>query len=100
MKLSEVTDKRTAKAFIHIPEMLYNDDPDWICPPHKEIEAIFDPQRNVFFTHGICTRWVLYNDAGHSIGRIAAFINHNKANKTEQPNGSLAFFPVNTDHTP
>src|SRR4030095_13925761 len=97
MKLSEVTDKRTAKAFIHLPEMLYNDDPDWICPPHKEIEASFDPQHNVFFTHVICTRWVLYNDGGEPNGRIAAFINNNKAYKTEQPIGGIGFFECIND---
>mgnify|MGYP006199016281 CR=1 FL=1 len=41
----------------------------------SEVENVFNPEKNTFFTHGKCTRWVLKDDAGKLIGRVAAFIN-------------------------
>jgi hypothetical protein len=97
MKLSEVSDKRTARTFVHLPKILYRNDPHWICPPDKEVEAVFDPERNNFFSHGVCTRWVLYNGDGTPIGRIAAFVNYHKAYKGTQPTGGIGFFECIND---
>jgi hypothetical protein len=87
---TEVTDT-TAKEFINLPNVLYNKDPSFIAPLHSEIEKIFNPKTNSFFQHGHCTRWLLYNDK-KIIGRIAAFINLEKANTTPVPTGGIGFF--------
>jgi hypothetical protein len=99
MKISEVTDGRTARTFVHLPGILYKNDPHWICPLYKETEAVFDPKRNNFFNHGICTRWVLYNGNHQPIGRVAAFINYNKAYKSAQATGGIGFFECINDKT-
>jgi hypothetical protein len=87
---TEVTNT-TAKEFINLPNVLYNNDPSFIAPLHSEIEKIFNPKTNSFFQHGHCTRWLLYNDK-KLIGRIAAFINLEKANTTHIPTGGIGFF--------
>ncbi len=92
MQILEVTDKRTAKQFIDLPRTLYKNDPNWICPPDDDIAAIFDPHRNHFFSHGECSRFILLNNAGKTIGRISAFINKEKAYKNPQPTGGMGFF--------
>ncbi|HEX9514313.1 MAG TPA: GNAT family N-acetyltransferase [Puia sp.] len=92
MHLSEVTDRATARKFMDLPKQLYKGDPGWVCPLDNDITAIFDPARNNFFRHGLCTRWILQNEDGKTIGRIAAFINHEKAYKSQQPTGGMGFF--------
>ena len=88
--ISEVT-KAGEPAFIGLPLMLYKDDPLFIAPLETEIKKIFNPAANSFFQHGHCTRWLLYDDK-KLVGRIAAFINHEKANVSGTPTGGIGFF--------
>ncbi len=90
MNLVEVTDKKLEKEFIDLPRWLYRNDPDWICPLDADIKAIFNPNKNSYFKHGVCRRWVLY-DGQRAIGRIAAFINHRKI-KDGNRAGGAGFF--------
>ncbi|MGF2412255.1 MAG: GNAT family N-acetyltransferase, partial [Ferruginibacter sp.] len=90
LHISEVTDA-TEEAFIGLPYILYKDDPSFIAPLQGEIKKIFNPKTNSFFEHGHCTRWLLYNDKT-LIGRIAAFINLEKAHTSGTPTGGVGFF--------
>lgn len=92
MILTEVNNPATAKEFIDLPGRLYKNDPHWIRPLDSDVQAVFDPARNVFFAHGQCNRWLLKDDSGNTIGRIAAFINNEKAYKNAQPTGGIGFF--------
>lgn len=92
MFVTSVHDNKTAKAFLDLPRKIYKDDPNWICPPDHDIRSIFNPKRNIFFSHGTCARWILKDDAGGTIGRIAAFINNHKAYAQERPTGGIGFF--------
>jgi hypothetical protein len=80
MKTIEVADKWSIDQFLQLPFTIYKGDPNWVCPLFNDIEAVFDPKRNNFFSYGKCTRWILVDDHGNTIGRIAAFINNKKAN--------------------
>lgn len=93
----EVTDRISAKEFLKVPHLIYKDDPKWISPLNDDIEAVFDPERNNFFRHGKCIRWILQDDNGQNIGRIAAFVNEEKAYKYEQPTGGIGFFECIND---
>ncbi len=42
--------------------------------------------------HGEATRWILSDDQGDLIGRVAAFIDHNTAGNHDQPTGGVGFF--------
>ena len=90
--LIEVTNSKTAKAFIDLPRKLYKDDPNWICPLDEDIEAVFDPSRNPYFSHGVCTRWIMVNEQQEPIGRVAAFVNHQKTVQDQHPTGGIGFF--------
>jgi hypothetical protein len=68
-----------------------------VCPLDKDVEAVFDPAKNNFHNDGKCTRWILKNDNGEVIGRIAAFINNKKAYNYEQPTGGIGFFECIND---
>lgn len=69
----------------------------FLCPLDNEVEAIFDPEKNVYFKHGEVTRWLLYNGKNRLIGRVAAFIDHNMAYKQDQPTGGMGFFECIND---
>lgn len=94
MKISEVklADKRLIRQFLELPEKIYRDDSRWIRPLDKDIETVFNPEKNKFWRHGKAIRWVLHNAQGECIGRVAAFINDRTANTEDQPTGGMGFF--------
>ena len=92
MTIKEVSGKRTRRAFLDVPGIIYRDDPVWVCPLDREIESIFQPGKNVYFNHGEATRWILNDGNGRLIGRVAAFIDRNTADKNDQPTGGMGFF--------
>lgn len=92
MRITEVKSQADKKAFLDIARIIYKDDENWICPLDNDIEAVFDPAKNPFFEHGKSARWILLDDNGKLIGRVAAFINEKKAYNYEQPTGGMGFF--------
>ncbi|WP_299457714.1 hypothetical protein [uncultured Microscilla sp.] len=94
MRLLEVkNDKRLAKEFMQLPVRLYKNDKNWIRPIDKEVAAVFDPSENPYFNHGKCIRWILQDNAGKTIGRVAAFVNTQTSDKgTKQATGGMGFF--------
>lgn len=93
MKIIEVQDAKTAKAFLALPLKIYKNDPEWIRPLDKDISMVFDPQKNPCFKYGALSRWILEDEKGEVIGRIAAFYDERIMNAgNEQPTGGLGFF--------
>jgi hypothetical protein len=94
MQIVEVKGKKLEKRFLQFPKSLYKDDPWWVCPLDTEMEAIFDPSRNPAFRHGEAVRWILTEDNGPVIGRVAAFIDTVRSGANSQPTGGMGFFEV------
>jgi hypothetical protein len=92
MQVISISNSSLKKDFLDTPKLLYKNDKNWICPLDSEVENVFNPEKNTFFAHGKCTRWVLKDDAGMLIGRVAAFINEKKAYHYDQPTGGMGFF--------
>jgi hypothetical protein len=93
MQLIEVTDKQSAKEFIEVNVLMNKNDPNYIRPLDKDIHQIFDPQKNKAFRHGEVARWILKDDEGNLIGRIAAFINKKYKTKGDEGQvGGIGFF--------
>ena len=92
MQTLEVADKIVVRQFLEFPFSIYGNDSQWVCPLLNDIESVFDPQKNNFFSFGKCNRWILVDEKNHPIGRIAAFINEKKAYNEEQPTGGCGFF--------
>lgn len=91
MQLIEIT-LENFRSFHDTGRFLYQDDPNWIAPLDMEVENIFTPSKNQLFAHGEAIRWILKDDSGRLIGRVAAFINHDKAGKSAVPSGGMGFF--------
>lgn len=93
MQLSPVSDHTGAKEFLKVPLIIYKNDPHFIQPLDKDINDVFDPEKNKAFRFGECSRWLLKDDDGNLIGRIAAFVYKKYKNKgDEQKTGGIGFF--------
>ena len=93
MQLISVSNKQLAKKFLEVPVRLYKEDPNYIRPLDKDVNEVFDPAKNKAFRFGECERWILEDEDGKLIGRVAAFVNKKYKNKgDEQKTGGLGFF--------
>jgi hypothetical protein len=93
MRIEEVTTPAQRREFLMLPVQLYKNEKNWIRPLDKDIESVFDPAQNKFLKQGECMRWLLRNDSGEVIGRVAAFVNRKTVNKgNDQPTGGMGFF--------
>jgi len=93
MVLSEVNNRTDAREFIQLPVRLYKQTPQWIRPLDKDIESVFDTEKNKAFRDGECIRWLLKDEKGVTIGRVAAFIQRKLVKKgNDQPTGGMGFF--------
>jgi hypothetical protein len=93
MKIQEVTTPQQIKEFLMFPVRLYKNEPHWIRPLDKDVESVFDREKNKTFRHGQCIRWILLNDKNETIGRVAAFVNDKTVKKgNDQPTGGMGFF--------
>jgi hypothetical protein len=93
MTIIEVTNRQLASDFLMLPVRLYKREPNWIRPLDKDIESVFDKEKNKAFRNGECIRWILRRDNGEVIGRVAAFVNKKTISKgNDQPTGGIGFF--------
>ncbi len=92
--MHEVRTEADRQAFLQVAVDIYKNDPNWIRPLDKDINEVFDTEKNKFFKRGECTRWLL-EDNGKCIGRIAAFVN--RQYKQDQPTGGIGFFECIND---
>jgi len=101
MPLLEVNDARLVRQFLDLPARLHQGQAAYIGPLAAEIEAVFDPAKNLNFAHGEAIRWVLTDATGTVIGRVAAFLNREAPAVADAalPTGGLGFFECIDDQT-
>lgn len=98
MKLIIVNNAQTARQFLEVHVQVNKHHKGFIRPLDKDINDVFDPEKNKAFRFGEAVRWVLIDDKGTLIGRIAAFNNKKYRNKgDEQPTGGVGFFDCIND---
>ena len=67
--------------------------PGYIRPLDKDIDQVFDPKKNKAFRQGEAARWILKDEEGRLLGRIAAFVNKRYKSKGDEfPVGGIGFF--------
>lgn len=97
MKILTVNNRTTWNLFHAVPRYIYKHDHLWIAPLERDIEKVFDPQANKAFKDGEAQCFVLLNDKGRAIGRIAAFIDHGRNKRNEHLQGAIGFFECIND---
>lgn len=99
MRIIPITEKDNS-LFIQVAVRLYQQDPLWIRPLDKDINDVFDKNKNKAFRFGEVKRWIVQTEAGELIGRIAAFINKKYKNKNDDgPVGGVGFFECINDQS-
>lgn len=93
MQLIEVTDKKTQRDFLEVNALMNSGNPHYIRPLDNEVNEVFDPSKNKNYKYGETKRWIVKNDNGSLIGRIAAFTNSKYVNKgTDFKTGGVGYF--------
>ena len=98
MQIVEVNNPELDKVFCQVNADLNKFNPNYIRPLDNEVLQVFDPLKNKLFKDGNAKRWLLKNEAGQWIGRIAAFYYSKYKNKgTEFATGCCGFFDCIND---
>lgn len=98
MQLVEVTNSSLAKEFLLVNVELNKSNPAYIRPLDKDINEVFDPKKNKTYRSGETVRWILKDEGGNYLGRIAAFVNKKYKNKGDDvPVGGIGFFDCVND---
>lgn len=93
MQIIPVNTPQLAKQFIKVAITINKNDPNWIQPLDKDINDVFDKAKNKAFRFGEIERWILQDEKGNLIGRIAAFVNNKYKNKGDDVLvGGMGFF--------
>lgn len=93
MQLIEVKDAAAAKDFLKVSVLMNRSNPKYIQPLDNEVNDVFDRAKNKAFKYGDVIRWILKDNNGKLIGRIAAFTNSKYTNKgDDMPLGGIGFF--------
>ena len=93
MILKEVKEnQQLIRKFIQLPVRLYKENNFWIRPLDSDIEEVFDPKKNKLFRHGNCIRWILEDEKGETIGRVAAFFDKRLFKPGKPKVGGFGFF--------
>ena len=71
--LSEIKTRRDIRQWLDFPAKLYKGDKYYVRPLDKEVEQVFDRKQNKLFRHGDAARFLLKNEKGKIVGRIAVF---------------------------
>ena len=77
MRLIEVSNNKTKRAFHAVPQLIYAKDANWIPHLRQDVDKIFEEDKNRLFKKGgRAKRWLVCDAEGKWVGRIAAFVNH------------------------
>jgi len=92
MNIVPVHNRKEEKDFLDFPRTLYRNDPNHVVLFDSEIRSAFDPKINPYFRHGDAVRWIVQNDRGETVGRIAAFYDTQKDEADYVRSGGCGFF--------
>ncbi|MCD1118832.1 hypothetical protein [Chryseobacterium turcicum] len=87
--VEEVQNTHQKKEFLDFPARLYQHDKNYIRPLDKDINDVFNPEKNKFYKNGECIRF-LFKNKSETVGKIAVFIN--TSYEQNQPTGGIGFF--------
>ena len=93
-----VASRRDRKRFLDFPYAHYRDSPFWVPPLRMEQAKAIDPKKNPFFEHGAMALFIAENQAGETVGRIAAIENGMHLKKYDDGNGFFGFFETVEDY--
>ena len=98
MKVFEVNTSELDHSFLAINVLVNKDNPNYIRALDNEVLATFDPSKNKLFKEGAAKRWIVQDETGKTLGRIAAFHYAKYKNKgTDFATGCVGYFDAIQD---
>lgn len=70
-----VNSPETQKEFLEFPARLFRNEKNYIRPLDKDIEEVFNSNKNKFFRNGTCERFLFKNAENQTVGKVAVFVN-------------------------
>ncbi len=100
MRVVAINTPGLIREFLNFNATVNANNPNYIRALDNEVEQVFDPAKNKLFKEGDAQRWIVQNNAGETIGRIAAFYYSKYKNKgTEYPVGCVGYFDCINDQS-
>ena len=98
MKVIEVNTPELDHSFLAINVLVNKDNPNYIRALDNEVLATFDSSKNKLFKEGAAKRWIVQDETGKTLGRIAAFHYKKYINKgTDFATGCVGYFDAVQD---
>ena len=97
MKTVVVDSPALAHTWLTLPDKLYKHDTNYIPHIRQDVAGIFNPNKNRLFADGRARRWIICDESGSAIGRIAAFYHPKYSDAQAQPTGGIGFFECAND---
>ena len=69
---------------------MFRNEKNYIRPLDKDIEDVFNPNKNKFFRNGTCERFLFKNAENQTVGKVAVFVNPKYEQKLKT--GGIGFF--------
>jgi hypothetical protein len=79
MKICQIdtNNHRQVRQFLDLPSRLYANIPQWVPPLMMDASRMLDRKRHPFFRHSDASFWLVLDDRGEAVGRLAVLDNHN-----------------------
>jgi GNAT superfamily N-acetyltransferase len=97
IEIVPVSTAEEKRAFLRLPERLYADDPNWVCPLRVERRDFFNPRKNPFFDNAQ-VQLFLARQEHDIVGRISAHIYHSHNRTHNERTGFFGFFECENDY--
>lgn len=96
IKIKPVTSATDRDEFLKLPYKLHNRWRGWVAPLISKVKNNFDPNENPFFRHADIQMFLAQID-GHTLGRIAAIVDHEFITARNRAIGQFGFFECVND---
>ena len=83
---------RDRRCFVGFPYDLYEGHRYWVPPLRRDQKHTLNPKKNAFFEHGDMQLFLAEDEAGETVGRIAAIVNGQHLKKYDDGAGFFGFF--------
>ncbi|MEE9423789.1 MAG: GNAT family protein [Methylococcales bacterium] len=95
VQITPVTTHQLKSAFINLPKLIFNNDPQWIHPLDLE-RRIHVSKFNPYFKHANWMSWIAYSN-DQPVGRISAQVDQLYLDRYPDKTGFFGFFDVIDD---
>ena len=92
ININTVNSKKLMKHFIDFPYVLYKNEKNYVPDLRIMQKETLDRKKNKFFNHAEAEYFLATDEAGKTVGRIAAIINHNYQKHWNENYGFFGFF--------